>query len=99
MPDIFEKVSEWIEKLDGVREELEEQIFIYFVENAKAIDIGDIIKELYGDKKKERETKQPTRTSRTRNTKTKTPVKRTTKQVWQPQQERSRLWWMKSTMR
>ncbi len=78
MPDIFEKVSEWIEKLDGVREELEEQIFIYFVENAKAIDIGDIIKELYGDKKKERETKQPTRTSRTRNQRTKTPVKKTT---------------------
>ena len=79
MPDIFEKVTEWIEKLDGVREELEEQIFIYFVENAKAIDIGDIIKELYGDKKKEREKKQPTRTSRTRTSKTKTPVKRTTK--------------------
>ena len=79
MPDIFEKVSEWIEKLDGVREELEEQIFIYFVENAKAIDIGDIIKELYGDKKKERDTKQPTRTSRTRNSKTKTPVKKTTR--------------------
>ena len=78
MPDIFEKVSEWVEKLDGVREELEEQIFIYFVENAKAIDIGDIIKELYGDKKKERDTKQPTRTSRTRDRKTKTPTKKTT---------------------
>ena len=78
MPDIFEKVSEWIDKLDGVREELEEQIFIYFVENAKAIDIGDIIKELYGDKKKEREKKQPTRTSRTRTSKTKTPVRKTT---------------------
>ena len=98
MPDIFEKVSEWIEKLDGVREELEEQIFIYFVENAKAIDIGDIIKELYGDKKKERETKQPTRTSRTQQRPKRRLKRRPPKQVLQPQPERSRLWWMKSTM-
>ena len=47
MPEMFDKVAEWIEKLDAVRDELEEQIFVYFVENAKAVEIGDIIKELY----------------------------------------------------
>ena len=46
MPEMFDKVAEWIEKLDAVRDELEEQIFVYFVENAKAVEIGDIIKEL-----------------------------------------------------
>jgi general secretion pathway protein D len=79
MPEIFTKVSEWIAKLDGVSDDLEEQIFIYFVENAKAVDIGDIIKELYGDKKKERETRQPSRTSRTRSSRTtRTTTKKTT---------------------
>ena len=82
MEELFVKVSEWIAKLDEVREDLDEQIFIYFVENAKAIDIGDIIKELYGERRRERytrarttrtrrtdrdkRTKQPARTSRTR---------------------------------
>jgi len=79
MPEVFGKVDEWIAKLDGVSEELEEQIFIYFVENAKAVDIGDVLKELYGDKKTERDKKQPTtRTSRTiRDRRTPTPVKKT----------------------
>jgi general secretion pathway protein D len=78
MPEVFGKVDEWIGKLDGVSDELEEQIFIYFVENAKAIDIGDILKELYGDKKSERDTRKTTRTTRTtRDRRTRTPVKKT----------------------
>jgi general secretion pathway protein D len=74
MPEMFDKVAKWIEKLDAVRDDLEEQIFIYFVENAKAVEIGDIIKELYGEKKKTKES-TPTRTRRTRDTKTKTPTR------------------------
>ncbi|KPJ56504.1 MAG: hypothetical protein AMJ42_05240 [Deltaproteobacteria bacterium DG_8] len=66
MPEIFDKVAEWIEKLDEVREELEEQIFIYFVENAKAIDIGDILKEVYGETRREKKTVKTTRTRRTK---------------------------------
>ena len=73
MPEMFDKVTEWIEKLDAVRDDLEEQIFVYFVENAKAVDIGDIIKELYGEKRSTKE-KTPTRTTRTRNKKTTTPT-------------------------
>jgi len=75
MPEIFDRVAEWIEKLDKVREELEEQIFIYFVENSKAADIGDIIKEVYGEKRREREKRvRTTRTTR-RKTATKSPTK------------------------
>ena len=78
MPEMFDKVTEWIEKLDAVRDDLEEQIFIYFVENAKAVEIGDIIKELYGEKKSTKE-KTPARTTRTRGQTTKTaPTSRTT---------------------
>jgi general secretion pathway protein D len=76
MPDIFDKVDDWIDKLDEVREDFEEQIFIYFVENAKAIDIGDIIKELYGDRRTERDR----RTTTTRR-KTTDKKKRTTSRV------------------
>lgn len=78
MPEIFDKVTEWIEKLDRVREELEEQIFIYFVENAKAVDIGDVLKELYGDRRREKEKRvRPTRRTREKKTKTPTKVRRT----------------------
>ncbi len=79
MPEMFDKVAEWIEKLDAVRDELEEQIFIYFVENAKAVEIGDVIKELYGEKRTTKE-KTPVRTTRTRgrNNSTPPPTSRTT---------------------
>jgi len=47
LPDVFYKIDEWVKKLDEVSG-AEEQIFIYFVENQKATDLGDIINELYG---------------------------------------------------
>ena len=71
MPEIFDKVTEWIGKLDGVREDLEEQIFIYFMENAKAVDMGDVLKEVYGEKKREKKT----RTTRTRDKKKKSSTR------------------------
>ncbi len=47
LPDVFYKIDEWVKKLDAVSG-AEEQIFIYFVENQKATDLGGIISELYG---------------------------------------------------
>ena len=75
-PEAFDKVGEWVRKLDGVRADIDEQIYIYFVENAKAVDIADIVKELYGEERSARDKKTTTRktTSRDRDQKTKTPA-------------------------
>ncbi len=75
-PDAFDKIGEWVRKLDGTRQDIDEQIFIYFVENAKAVDIADIVKELYGEERSTREKKTTSRktTSRDKDTKTKTPT-------------------------
>lgn len=77
-PEAFDKVSEWVQKLDAVRADIDEQIYIYFVENAKAVDIADIVKELYGEERSARDKKPTTRTtSRTTPQKTRTPAAKT----------------------
>jgi general secretion pathway protein D len=48
IPGALDKVQNWIEVLDNVDTESDEQIFIYFVENGKAVDIADILIQLYG---------------------------------------------------
>ena len=57
MPDIIAKVDDWVAKLDEINTDVEEQIFIYFLQNGKATDVGDIINKIYGEgvetKKKE----------------------------------------------
>jgi len=57
MPDVLAKVDDWVVKLDEINTDVEEQIFIYFLENSKATDVGDIINKIYGEgvetKKKE----------------------------------------------
>ena len=57
MPDVLAKVDDWVVKLDEINTDVEEQIFIYFLENSKATDIGDILNKVYGEgvetKKKE----------------------------------------------
>ncbi|HUT84049.1 MAG TPA: type II secretion system secretin GspD [Thermodesulfobacteriota bacterium] len=57
MPDILAKVDDWVVKLDEINTDVEEQIFIYFLENSKATDVGDILNKVYGEgvetKKKE----------------------------------------------
>jgi general secretion pathway protein D len=75
-PDAFDIISEWVRKLDGTRQDIDEQIYIYFVENAKAVDIADIVKELYGEERSAREKKTTSRktTSRDKDQKTKTPA-------------------------
>ncbi|MCX5884645.1 MAG: type II secretion system secretin GspD [Proteobacteria bacterium] len=57
MPDVLAKVDDWVVKLDEINTDVEEQIFIYFLENSKAADVGDILNKVYGEgvetKKKE----------------------------------------------
>ncbi|MCX8043861.1 MAG: type II secretion system secretin GspD [Desulfobacterota bacterium] len=48
IPGVLDKVQHWIEVLDTIDTESDEQIFIYFVENGKASDIADILIQLYG---------------------------------------------------
>ena len=49
MPDMLAKVDDWVAKLDETNTDVEEQIFIYFLQNGKATDIGDIINKIYGE--------------------------------------------------
>jgi general secretion pathway protein D len=57
MPDVLAKVDDWVVKLDEINTDVEEQIFIYFLQNGKATDVGDILNKVYGEgvetKKKE----------------------------------------------
>jgi len=45
---VLDQVQHWVEVLDTIDKDADEQIFIYFVENGKAEEIGDIITQLYG---------------------------------------------------
>jgi general secretion pathway protein D len=64
MPDILAKVDDWVAKLDEINTDVEEQVFIYFIENGKATEIGDILNKVYGEgvEKKKEEKPTPTRT-------------------------------------
>ena len=61
LPDVFENVDNWINKLDQPSDELDEKIFVYFVENSRAVDIGEIIEEIYKEKTRVRRTTRSTR--------------------------------------
>ena len=58
LPDVFEKVETWLAKLDQPSEELDEKIFVYFVENGKADEIGDIIEDVYEKKRRVRRSRR-----------------------------------------
>jgi len=47
IPGVFERVESWIEVLDTFDDTASEQVFIYFVENGKAEEIGEVLKEVY----------------------------------------------------
>ena len=47
VPGIFERVEHWVEVLDTVDDSASEQVFIYFVENGKAEEIGDVLNQVY----------------------------------------------------
>ena len=48
IPNVLDQVQHWVEVLDTINKDADEQIFIYFLENGKAVDIADIITQLYG---------------------------------------------------
>jgi general secretion pathway protein D len=49
IPGVMEKVEHWVSTLDAVDAGNEEQVFVYFLENAKAADIADVLGNLYGE--------------------------------------------------
>ena len=62
IPNIFEKVEGWLKELDKIpREGTKLSVFVYYVQNAKAKDLGEVLKEIFvkGEKKKEREACNP----------------------------------------
>jgi len=47
IPAAFERVEKWLQVLDTVDKDASEQVFIYFVENGKAEEIGDVLGQVY----------------------------------------------------
>lgn len=45
---LLDQVQHWVEVLDTIDKDADDQIFIYFVENGKAEEIADIVTQLYG---------------------------------------------------
>jgi general secretion pathway protein D len=68
IPGIFENIEEWVEQLDVVKTEMEEQVFIYFVENGKAEEIADILEKVHADVEERRPAQPTRRTPRDRRT-------------------------------
>ncbi len=58
IPNIFEKVEGWLRELDKIPVEgTKYSVFVYYCQNAKAKDLADVLKEIFGkvEKKKEKE--------------------------------------------
>jgi len=78
IPGMLDKVQHWVELLDAVDTDTDEQIYIYFVENGKADEIADILIQLYGgegkssgtSKTKESRLSRSRTSSRTRSSRT-----------------------------
>jgi general secretion pathway protein D len=47
IPAAFDRVQKWLDVLDTVDKDASEQVFIYFVENGKAEEIGDVLNQVY----------------------------------------------------
>jgi len=63
---VFDRVARWLEVLDAVDDTASEQVFIYFVENGKAEEIGDVLTQVYSDSGTRRTTSSRDTQSRTR---------------------------------
>jgi general secretion pathway protein D len=60
VPGIFEKVEHWVSVLDTVDTGAEAQVFVYFLENAKAEELAGVLGSLYGEGKADSRTgRQP----------------------------------------
>jgi len=66
IPNIFEKVEGWLKALDKVPEEgTKMSVFVYYVQNAKAKDLADVLKQLFvGIKEKKEKVTPPEPTPR-----------------------------------
>jgi general secretion pathway protein D len=63
IPNIFEKVEGWLKELDRTPgEETKLSVFVYYVQNAKAKDLADVLKEVFAKSapSKEKDKKPPT---------------------------------------
>lgn len=47
VPGVFERIANWVEVLDTYDDMASEQVFIYFVENGKAEEIGEVLDQVY----------------------------------------------------
>jgi general secretion pathway protein D len=65
IPGVMEKVEHWVSMLDAVDSGTEEQVFVYFLENAKAADIADVLGNLYGEGAGSRSSTTSPRTQKT----------------------------------
>jgi general secretion pathway protein D len=68
IPNIFEKVEGWLRELDKIPGEGSKlSVFVYYVQNAKAKDLADVLKEVFvkaKEKKGEKAAAAPAETSR-----------------------------------
>ncbi len=48
IPGVLDQMQHWVDVLDTIDKDADEQIFIYFVENGKSEEIADILVQLYG---------------------------------------------------
>lgn len=91
IPGVLDKVQQWIEMLDTVDKESDEQIFIYFVENGKAADIADILIQLYGGESRGTARTTSTRdTTRSRSSRTKSRYRTSRQSALQREQQPER---------
>ncbi len=60
IPNIFENVEKWLKELDRTpKEETKLNVFVYYVQNGKAKDLADVLKQIFApSKKKEGEFKE-----------------------------------------
>jgi general secretion pathway protein D len=55
IPDIFEKVEGWLKELDKIPGEGSKiSVFVYYVQNAKAKDLAEVLKEVFGKAKEKK---------------------------------------------
>ena len=66
VPGIFEKVEHWVSVLDTVDTGAEAQVFVYFLENAKAEELAGVLGSLYGEGKAQQTGRTPLAAARTR---------------------------------
>ncbi|OGP88489.1 MAG: type II secretion system protein GspD [Deltaproteobacteria bacterium RBG_16_48_10] len=66
IPDIFEKVEGWLKQLDQTpTNEAKLGVFVYYVQNGKAKDLAEVLKQIFTPPKEKKEVKAPTPTTTT----------------------------------